>query len=256
MNGNVIEVKDSLLIHRFTSTYSDPNNAAVSFIAVYAFLIFNIKLNQREFIYLSLATIFITVSTMSSTGFVLLGFVFLLVIINYMTRKKTYRIKSINSLLIKIIIFLFCLPLIYYAINRFLSSDVVETALYRISINSTNSRFKIWGTLLSSENIFKYIIFGKGGTILLNKVPFKPHNGHLYLIYNYGILAYLIFIYIFFRIRKLSLLKKYSFLFVFFMGFTRNVGIYEPRFINLLSLLVSAYSCCVNRMYSNDIQNN
>jgi len=40
MSGKVIELRDSLMIHRFTGTLSDPNNAATVFVGLSAYLIF------------------------------------------------------------------------------------------------------------------------------------------------------------------------------------------------------------------------
>jgi hypothetical protein len=89
-----------------------------------------------------------------------------------------------------------------------------------------------------------------GGTLIIDGVVFSPHNGHLHLIYSYGFIAYAIFIYIFFRKRVNTTWAAYFFLVPLFLIFTMNVGIYEPRFVMLLSLLLARYSSVENRQAS------
>jgi len=59
------------------------------------------------------------------------------------------------------------------------------------------------------------------------------------LIYNYGMISYVVFMYIIFRIRKGTPLEKQFFMVPLLIGFTVNVGIIEPRFVNILALLTA-----------------
>ncbi len=241
MSGNVIQVEGSLLIHRFTSTFSDPNNASIAFVAVFTFLLFNEKLNFIAKLFVLFAITLIIFATMSSTGFILLGLTYIMFILHLFKHRK-FKNKIKISTLISLIIIILLIPILYMLVIKFLGSDVAQLALYRFSSNSVDSRIEIWNELLHSKNMFNYILFGMGGTIIIDGAAFAPHNGHLFLIYNYGMIVYSIFIYIFFRIRKRIQLQYYLFLIPFFLGFTVNVGIYEPRFIFLLALLVAAYA--------------
>lgn len=240
MGGNVIAVESSLLIHRFTSTFSDPNNAATALVGVLAYLLFNEKIGKAKSILLVLGTGIIVLATMSSTGFIVYGLTLtLLLLILILSTRKIREIKF--STLFSSIFILLLVPFIYLLINLFFNTEVAQLALSRFSENSTESRINIWLRLLENQNIFKYIVVGMGGTIFVEGSTFRPHNGHLYLIYNYGMIVYFGFLYIFFR-RRRTPINYYFFIIPFLIGFTMNVGISEPRFANLLALLVAAYA--------------
>ncbi len=245
MSGNIIEVNSPLSIHRFTSTFSDPNNTAIAFIAVLNFLIYNSRINLIQATYVLLSVGFIIFSTMSSTGLILFCGTSVFLIIR-LVRIIIYNLKNNCRVRIRTILFIsiliLALPILYFPITNFLNSNVVQLALTRFSDNTITSRTNLWGNLLKYKNIFYFIFYGYGGTIVVNNSPYKPHNGHLHLIYNYGMIVYVIFVYIFFRVRKDRPLRNYIFLIPIFIGFTINVGIYEPRFMNLLALLVAYYA--------------
>jgi len=245
MSGNIIEIESSLLIHRFTGTFSDPNNLAIIINAIILFLTTNTKLTCFQSMTVIVISAFILFMTMSKTGFILFG-LFLIVLFFLILKKGlslflSPRIK--RSSLFSMLFLLILLPFIYLGINNFLNSEVAQLALFRFRSNSISSRTIIWETLLKSKNIFYSFILGDGGTVIVDGAPYKPHNGHLHLIYSYGFIAYFLFMYIFFRIRKpFSSYKNALFLLPLFLGFTVNVGIYEPRFINIMALLVASYS--------------
>lgn len=240
LNGNSIEVNDSLTIHRFTSTFSDPNNAAVAFVAIMTFLLLNQKTNLLQSVFAIGATTIIVSATMSSTGFILLALSLSFYFARLILTKKLLQINRATLLYLSIMFLL--APFLVWMMFNFAGSDVAQLALERVSNNSAESRTDRWLKLLESENIFKYILYGMGGTIIVDGIAFKPHNGHLHLIYNYGMVVYAIFIYIYFRKRKHTSWHSHFFLVPFFLGFTVNVGIYEPRFITLLALLVASYA--------------
>lgn len=239
LSGKVVEVTDVLIMNRFTSTFSDPNNAAIVFVSVLAFLLFNLKVSFIKTIALISATLVILSATMSSTGFALYGLTIGIYLIKVIFTKNLFVLKK--STLLYIFLLILLSPFIYISFNSFFDSTVVQTAIQRVSENSADSRFIIWKTLLESENIFKYMFLGMGGNIIIHDNVYAPHNGNLHLIYNYGMIAYVLFMWIFFRKRKNTSWYTYVFIIVFFIGFTMNVGIYEPRFMNILALLVAGY---------------
>lgn len=241
MSGQTIAVTDSLSISRFTSILSDPNNAAVVSSGVMAFLLFR-KNDSSPFknIFIMMITLFIVTATMSTTGFITFSVVIAFYGLTKFKLSKSIKIKKKNVFFFFILLFL--LPLFIYTIYSFFESEVAQIALTRVSNNSADSRFDIWKTLLTNENPLKYLLTGSGGNVFVNGLPFRPHNGHLHLIYSYGWIVYGIFMFIYFRKRPNTTWKDYFFLVPFLLGFTVNVGIYEPRFINLLSLLTANYA--------------
>lgn len=240
MSGNVIEITDGLSIHRYTGTFSDPNNASIAFVAVLAFLLFNTSQSIFKTFLLIAMTGVIVAATMSSTGFVLYGITLLFLVFRRIFNREFMVFKK--STIIYIILLLALSPVIYFAIESFLSSQTVQIAFDRVDDNSMSSRFNIWSTLLASENIFKYLLIGTGGSVVVEGLSFSPHNGHLHLIYGYGMVAYVIFLILFFRKRKSSTFASYFFILILLAGFTVNVAIYEIRFIGLMAILIGAYA--------------
>ena len=240
MSGNDIDVTNSLTIFRFTSTFSDPNNASVAFVGVMTFLLFNKKTNSVQSLLIIGETTVILFVTMSNTGFIAFALVLFLYFIRLIKPKKNIKFKK--SVLLNLAIICFIAPMLIFVTYKFIGSDFAQIVLDRVSGNSADSRFDIWKELLNKENITKYILYGMGGTLIIDGTIFKPHNGHLHLIYNYGMIVYAIFIYIYFRKRKNTTWQSYLFLVPFILGFTINVGIYEPRFVTLLTLLLASYA--------------
>lgn len=242
MSGQAIQINDSLVIHRFTGIFSDPNNAAVAYVGIYVYLFYNTHLTGLQSSILLLFVTIMVLSTMSSTGLILLILTIGLFVLRMIRSINPQKRMKVGSVLFVIIFGPALLVLLFYLSPLFFSTEVGETSLERLIQNSADSRISIWKNLLKKNSIFKYILQGTGGTILVDGVSYKPHNGHLHLIYNYGLIVYLIFLSIFFKVRKGVKFHYYLFLIPFFLGFTINVGIYEVRFINLLALLVAMYS--------------
>ena len=242
MSGRIIEVQSSLMIHRFTSTFSDPNNAATVFIAIFAFLMFNNSLSLIQKVYVFAATGIVVFATMSSTGLVVFGGVLIFLALKAIRSLPTRKIRP-RSILALFVLFVVLVPTLYRPFLDFVNSDIVQLALKRYSDNTMTSRTKIWMEMIKAESPVYSSIYGYGGTIILNDRVYRPHNGHLHLIYNYGMISYVVFMYIIFRIRRGTPFVKQFFMIPFLIGFTVNVGIIEPRFLNILVLLVAHLNC-------------
>jgi len=237
LSGNVITFEEFSSIYRFSGILSDPNNAAVVFSAVVAYLIFNQKAKQIHAYGLFLVLLFLTICTMSSTGFILFALLAVFYVLHVLS----------SSSLDKVIIFsFFCLLALalYPIVSKlgFLESEVLATALERLSENSSESRFKIWKDLIFNERIVYHFFVGGGATLIIDGELVKPHNGNIYLIYAFGFWGYLFFLYIFFRRRYDLPLRFYYFIVLLFLGFSVNVGLYDFRFTMILALLVADYS--------------
>ena len=79
-------------------------------------------------------------------------------------------------------------PTLYRPFLDFVNSDIVQLALKRYSDNTMTSRTKIWMEMIKAESPVYSSIYGYGGTIILNDRVYRPHNGHLHLIHNYGMI--------------------------------------------------------------------
>lgn len=213
------------VLTRFCGIVSDPNNCACLTISICAFLD-NYKLPKKYLLLKNILSIFIIVATMSVSGIMCLLFYFSFIYILRPLFEK--RVNILN-----IIINIFSLILIISIILALLSNDIGSLLIDRIELNSTGGgRIERWINILNNFNILKYIIVGLGGTLVLNGEILNPHNGFLYLIYNYGLIVAIIFT---FKIivpffKSVPKLFKENLFFVFFLiNFVYNTVLIDYR---------------------------
>lgn len=230
-------------INRFTHIVSEPNNFSVVVIGIMAYFRFVEKLESSKMLIVYIVTFFLVITTMSTTGMLL----FVLYFFAPVSFKKVYKIKLKNV----IMWFAFTIGLLLFIIifhdrfELFFDSTVVSSAIFRYegyleTENYSGSRFDIWVRLLQEVNIFKYILIGRGTTILANGRLYKPHSGHFYLIYGYGMIAYSIFMYEFFRFRKSMFRREYFAIVIpFLVIFTMNTLIGDLRSTFLYVILLA-----------------
>lgn len=213
------------VLTRFCGIVSDPNNCACLTISICAFLD-NYKLSKKYLLLKNVMSIFIVVATMSVSGIMCLAFYFSFI---YILRPLFE--KKVN--LLSIIINISSLILIISIILVLLNSDIGSLLIDRIELNSTGGgRIERWINILSNFNILKYTIIGLGGTLVLNGTILNPHNGFLYLIYNYGLIVAIIFtlkiIVPFFK--SVPKLFKENLFFIFFLiNFIYNTVLLDYR---------------------------
>lgn len=244
MNSSDVNFEEFSSLIRFTGLFNDPNNAAVMSTALLAFLLFNEKTNLLiSLLFISLIS-FVVVTTMSVTGAITLVFV-----ISMFAYLSVSRFDGINKLIFVFLSVAAIATAIWIITSLQLLSVtdnvVVDAAMQRVQEDAGESggnRVERWKRLLVNSPIFYHIIIGQGGVISLGDALLKPHNGHLYLIYGYGLLAYLIFLYTFFRKRASAPAKDYMFLIPLFLLFSINVGVYDFRYSIIMALLVATYS--------------
>lgn len=238
ISGNYLNFNVSTLsiITRFGGLLSDPNNAAVIYVAILLYLVFSTKITLNQSVILLAFVGILVFATMSTTGLICYVFAGILSLyqiikkfVNYKNKVETYLL---TFLLIIIFVAVFC---------TITQTEVYKLVLERASDSTLSTRTDNWLEIIKGINISSVFLLGAGGNIIVNDHIVRPHNGHIFLIYNFGFLAYFIFMYLIFRYRKGSEKKQYSFLLVVFIGFTINVGLLDQRFLFLLVLLVSKY---------------
>lgn len=233
-----LEVGEFSSITRFTGVFSDPNNASVAVVAVYSFLMI-CRFSVKKFVVLSFITLFVVISTMSSTGAIAYSFAFFSLVIYSIFFYKV-RVFYVFYLLLFLLIFIF--SILASDFFKYLEDfRVVATALDRFENNSADSRLqKIWLYFSSDELLYTFLV-GQGGSIFLDGISNKPHIGHLHLMFNYGLYSWLIFLFVFFMIRFNRPLALYLPVFIIFIGFSVNTAIIDFRFALLSALLLGAY---------------
>lgn len=236
---------DNLLMFRYKFIWTEPNNVIYGFVSVATFLIYNEKHTLKEIIIILVTTIIIEFSTMSSGGLVSIACVLCVSLCYSLYSKKKIRIvtkfnyiSTIFGLLSVVVIFVVFIKKGNFLIN----TDVLQTFLARTSENSSDSRIDIWKNILENKNIFFSLVFGDGTTLLINNIVYRHHSGHLFLIYGYGFIAYLVYMFFIFRKRKNIPWKYHFFLIPIFIGFTINTILEEQKLMLIVVLLVANLS--------------
>lgn len=222
LNANYDSNSTLNILNRFCGIMSDPNNCACVVLAICSFLD-RFHLRDKEKIIKNICTIFIVFMTMSVTGIICLIVYFIISVFISGTYKRIKLKKIITTIIFTFIL----LIVVEYLIN----SDVGKNLLERITINTTNndiSRINIWINMIRNLDLKQYIFSGFGGTILINNMVSNPHNGLLYFVYNYGMIATFLFCYTF--IHKVVRFNRNEIYYIFFfINFILNTVVIDYR---------------------------
>lgn len=232
-SGETIEVGQLSVLVRYTGILSDPNNMAVMINAVVAILVASKPFAVPRNLALIAACAVITISTMSATGFICLG-----ILISVFILKSDFSSNARSQSLTRAALVLTSAIIaagLYFAVK---DNAVFQLSLERLSQSDAESRFSRWLIVFDQQKILSSIWLGDGGSIIWGASEYKPHNGHLHLMFSYGIAAYLLFVALFLQPNVLKHLSSGIFLWIVLLGFTVNVGIYEPRFSTLWVVLL------------------
>lgn len=229
---------------RYNFIWTDPNNPAYAFVSVYFFLFYNEQINLTEKIVMFFILIYLLISAMSTGAFLSLLICIFIGVMDKLLRINKIKISSRMNVkkLITIVISLAILFYLIFLVGEYLKSDVATTSFKRINNNSDSGthRTEIWKELVTNSNMLEYIFFGKGAATLVDGAIKNPHNGHLYILFGYGAIAYAIFMYTFFRKPEYIKIRNFLFVLPVFIGFTINTIIGEQKFINLYLILFTS----------------
>lgn len=235
-SANTIQIDELNILTRFTGTLSDPNNFSCILTAVVAFIIFRQSEKLIQNIVLLLLASLSIVASMSVTG--TLAFT-LIVMVYILGAKLPGRTGTKFALRLVVII---STPLIFLAIFQLTQDNVVvQLALQRVTESSAESRYVKFEILADFNKVFGALLLGEGATIIWRGDEFRPHIGHLYIFLGFGLPVYIIFLFAFFPLSFRKPLGLAMFLLPIFLGFSLNVGLYEPRFATLWAILASVY---------------
>jgi len=236
LSGEALGVGDFSSITRFTGILSDPNNSSIMMVAVFSYLSLYRKTTVKELAAYFVACIICIVSAMSVTGVVSFILTIPIVVFSANGSQLTGQLNFGRKIFLSVILAAL-LALSYFAI---LATDVGSVAIERVTSGSVESRSAKFSYLLNSDTILKLLI-GDGGTVIYGDEVFRPHIGHLHMMLNYGLIAYLIFVRIVFWVRSDVSLVYYWPIFVIFVGFSSNTGFLDFRFSMLAAILLAAY---------------
>lgn len=224
--------------YRYTFSFSDPNNIAAMTVAITILLVEN-KKEKRLIKYGAFAMCaIILLGTMSVQG--ILGMV------AYLGVKSIYLLyKIINGKIVlkkrTVYVAIGILVAVLALLPVMLQIPVVEKAFTRILNNGGSflTRWNVWKKLIQGNGFFDYLLFGRGCAIILNGEAVSPHNGHLYILYAYGFVAYLSFMYVFYVKKRSMKWKRMFFLIPFFLCFSINVGLIDARYSFCMAIITA-----------------
>lgn len=232
-----LSITDDSYIYRFSYIWSDPNNIGYTIVGVFFVLVYYEKFSISVNVLILCFILFVLLMVMSSGSW--LSLLLLLPFLLYLLFVDFYK----QSSLMKTTILLLLVPLFIYVayelVLNIIQADVAIHSVERLESNSGDSRFRIWKTALSTHNLLFYLFFGTGFQFYVGNRSFSTHSGHLMLMYSYGVIAYLIYMYLVFRKRRGFSYFSYLWIIPFFICFTINIGIGEQKFVGVLYLLIA-----------------
>lgn len=238
---NMFLAGEPYLQYRYNFIWTDPNNPGYFFVSLLFFLCLNIKTTLKEKVFVFLCTIIIVISTMSSGTLISLGIVSAILILDAIINNRKKVLEFIKNIkIVHLILFFVIIGIVGFLI---FDNAIFDEFLQRVSNNSLSYRINIWFRIFKNTDLYKYILLGTGGTqvILKNLSLIYPHSGEIYLLYSFGLVCMLLFVYCFFRPNMSKNYKKFLFVLPVFIGFTINTIVGEQKFVLLYLLMYCFY---------------
>lgn len=237
-------------LFRYSYLFVDPNNAAYIFQLIVFYILLNETLKPIEKIFLYISLLISLILSMS-TGAVISAIVFFAFFVLFtflkFIRENKFR-TSYENILKQTTLYGFgilTVGIVAYFL-RDMYSNITEYSIDRMSGNTDGGRLEIYRFMLANKipNLI-----GEGYVQIRNGSFFRPHSDHLRFLYSYGIVAYLISLWFFFR--KAIFNSKFLFVIPGFMAYSINTLIDEQKILIILLLLVS-YTQYLNKVVKVD----
>lgn len=239
-DNHTMRYLSNMVSYRFNYLWVDPNNVAYLIAGISAWYLFNTKNKFTHKMILMIFSIYIIFSTQSIGGLIMLISVVILYIMYFIIKflKSKFDAKTIFYGAIIVV----CLLSIYKfsPIGQYIKNTYISN-INNIKIRSENySNMTIGGR---GEDIIKAINYLNPILLIVGSgnEGFSYEIGHFYWIGMYGLISYLIFVWIVFRKIKEQSFEEYIWILPFFVGFTLNIGIGEFKWLSILFFLL-AYS--------------
>lgn len=241
-------LRQRIELFRYSYIWIDPNNAAYAFQMIVFYMLLNEKLKLNEKIYIYFNLILSLVLSMS-TGALLSAFIFFLIFF-------TIKMKNVNKIKISfknplsgvvtiMLVVVIILCLLSVAGDGF--NFIVNYSLERVLNNTGGGRLEKY-IYMFKDKIPNLI--GEGYILIREGDFFRPHSDHLRFMYSYGLIAYLITLWFFFR--RMLFSPKYLFIIPGFMAYSINTLIDEQKIlVILLSLIAYLQYMSKQEMYNN-----
>ena len=225
----------NMVLYRFNYLWVDPNNVAYCIGGVSMWYLFNVKERMLKKTILLVLSTYIILCTQSIGGLITLVICVAIYFIYLLIKSFKFKIKP-KTVFVCLLIIVGLL-----SIYKFSSiSDYVEQN-YLVNLRMRKNYYTNITMGGRGEDIVKslnylnpiLIISGSGNE------GFSYEIGHFYWIGMYGLISYLIFIWIIFRKQKQQSFERYIWIMPFFIGFTLNIAIGEFKWLAILFFLLA-----------------
>lgn len=231
----------TMRINRFTSIFSDPNNAGAALTALLAYILVYEDVKPLTLAVICGCTFVCVVLTYSVTALIL----FISVILFYLllgSKAVEHKKKRITLFFVVCIAVGVCAEFIFAANADPSANPYIYALQKRIEGNTEDSnlggRIPRWKELLTTLSIWDCILVGKGVVLDANGKSFQPHNGLLFLLYSYGLPAVYLYLKKFYSFAQKRLIFYLPAIVIFVAVFI-NVGFSDYRFLTLSTLIIA-----------------
>jgi hypothetical protein len=227
-------VEDIFEHRRFTYTFTDPNTAAYFYlIATISYISF-----YKENIYEIVAMLFFTGITVVATQSVGAAVAVFATMILYVVRGINFK-KIEKKRIFKIISYIIIMIILFSIIIEYVTNIEVALERYksRAQSDAVYSRKYIYARVISNITIYP---FGRGYTLFIDQSPIRPHSDHIRIFYSYGLICYILVIYLFF---KNIFNVKFLFIIPAFIAFSINSLIDEQKLFALFLIILAIRQC-------------
>lgn len=226
-SGTAFSYSERGILTRYCGIMSDPNNCGCATVAILCYLLDNTSYSTKKNILFHLIVLITIVATMSVTAIIAFAFMFVIRILHARSFNPRIIISSLG------VIVIITIAAVYLSKTE-TGSLFIQRIQLNTSDNSGGGRTKIWTEIIKNKNILKYVLWGDGGTIVINDNIIRPHNGFIYLIYNFGLVFCLTFTKSIARFFN----KKTNWIWIFMINFVLNTIIQDYRALMIYIILV------------------
>ncbi len=223
-------------VFRFNFIWTDPNNVGYALVGLLAYLLIDIRTPKVVIAIAVLLAAFSTILIMSAGTLISAAIVLPLALLVRFRRNHEAR-----SVLMTIVLAFLVIQIGSRYSRALFGSDLGTAAIERLQQKEEvgDDRPTIWKNLVLAKNPLTHMVLGEGENLFVEEELYFPHSGHLMLFYGYGMIVYVLYMFLIFRKVPGVSWADYLPVMAFLLCFTINVGIGEMKFCGIMSLLVA-----------------
>lgn len=248
--GAIAGLYENFVGYRFSFIWTDPNNIAYMISSIFIFLISYYRISIWMALWWFVLVIATMLASASRGGAIAFGGTLILylivVIIGRILIGGVIRIRIQWVIGVCVLILICILGWVIYdsrVIDIVANSNVFAYAQERLG-SEEDTRLEKWKSYYRGLEPWDWIFLvfaGRGAGSIFNGQSVSPHNGHIFWIFNYGLISLIAFLMLTFHLWSRIGLRRRLWMLPFFVGFTLNIMIGEVKLFAIY-LLMLAYA--------------